>query len=80
MRIVVFCLLVKLVNKLVNFIILIFGKLVVIFFIIFMCFFNVNSGFLFGLEVIVIIIWENNWDVCLIRLVWLLVIGLKVLG
>lgn len=79
-RIVVFCWLVKLVNKFVKFIIFMLVKFVVIFLIIFICFLSENKGFLLGLDVMLIIMWENSCDVFFIRLVCLFVIGLNVSG
>lgn len=79
-RIVVFLVWVNFVSKLENLIMVILFSLLVIVEISDICFFRLNNGFLLGLVVIFIIILLNMCEVCLMRLVWLLVIGLKVLG
>lgn len=79
-KIVVCCWWVNFVSRLVKFIMVILFRFWVMVVINCMCLFSVNKGCLLGLVVMVIIILLNIWVVCLIKLVWLLVIGLKVLG
>lgn len=78
--VVVFCLWKKFINKLLKFINLILLRWFNDVLVKFICFFKLKRGFLWWLMVMVIIILLNICDVRVIKLIWLLVIGLKVFG